>query len=221
MRTKLYLAPCGALEDGALFARALAAVPAARREKVLRLSGGARRLSLGAGLLLRRALAAEGLTAEDYSVDARGRPCFPSLPDFHFSLSHSGELAMCAVSAGPVGCDLERLRELDVLRLAGRVFHPEENAFLLSLPEAERQAAFFRLWTCKESYMKALGLGFALPMNAFSVSLGGGPALRGAEGGARRFLSFREGAYFCALYPADAPEDVTLIRTDPVREVTP
>ena len=62
MRTKLYLASTKALRDEARFARLLETVPDQRREKVLAFRpDSARRLSLGAGLLLKLALAAEGL----------------------------------------------------------------------------------------------------------------------------------------------------------------
>ena len=68
MRTKLYLASVAKLRDEALFCGLLPTVAAARREKIARCrDAGQKRLLLGAGLLLNRALAAEGLTAPDYA----------------------------------------------------------------------------------------------------------------------------------------------------------
>ena len=67
MRTTLYLASTEALKDAALFARLLRTVPPSRQEKIGRLRvARARRLSLGAGLLLNYALAAQGLPVYAY-----------------------------------------------------------------------------------------------------------------------------------------------------------
>ena len=58
MKTRLALASVEALRDPELFARGLSSVSEQRREKVARLRAeGARRLSLGAALLLDRLLA--------------------------------------------------------------------------------------------------------------------------------------------------------------------
>ena len=200
IQTKLYLASADVLEDAALFARLLETLPYTRQEKVRAFRDeGAARLSLAAGLLLNIALRDCGLQAGEMRTGEYGKPCFPALPDFHFSLSHSGGLALCAVSALPLGCDIEQIRG-DRLRLAARFFHPEEHAWLLSLPEGERQAAFFRLWTCKESFIKAIGRGLSLPLDSFCVLPGDPPALRQTADPRQWFLrSFRLDEYACAL----------------------
>ena len=91
MRTKLYLASTEALADEARFLRLSRTLPDARREKLASLRHpGARRLSLGAGLLLNYALRSEGLPPTEYAVTEHGKPFFPALPDFCFNLSHSG-----------------------------------------------------------------------------------------------------------------------------------
>lgn len=221
MRTKLYLASVAKLRDEALFYGLLPTVAAARREKIARCrDAGQKRLLLGAGLLLNRALAAEGLTAPDYAETPEGKPYLPSLPDFRFSLSHSGETVLCAVSERELGCDVERVRDFDI-GIARRFFHETESASLFSLPEGERQTAFFRLWTLKESYMKARGLGFALPMSAFAISVSGSiRVFDDGDGRDWRFLSFREGDCFYALCAEDADRDVPVIRVDLSEERT-
>jgi Phosphopantetheinyl transferase len=215
MRTKIYLASVKPLEEEARFERLLRTVQAARREKLALLkNAGARRLSLGAGLLLNAALAAEGLRAEETATTEYGKPFFPALPDFHFSLSHSGEMVMCAVSSAPVGCDLEKKRCFDP-RLARRFFHPSESAWLFSLPDGDQRTAFFRLWTCKESYMKAVGLGFALPMNEFAVSVGEEITLtRTADPRPWKLRSFWEGDYACAVCGLSDIGDAAPIHVD-------
>ena len=56
-----------------------------------------------------------------------------------------------------------------LLRIGAR-FHPQETAGLEQLTPAERQSAFYRLWTMKESVMKLCGAGFSLPLRSFCIS---------------------------------------------------
>jgi 4'-phosphopantetheinyl transferase len=99
-----------------------------------------------------------------------------------FNLSHSGELALYAVTrAREVGVDVERVRpDTAIERLASRFFSPVEAAELLSLPEPSRRRAFFDCWTRKEAVMKAVGRGLALGLDQFDVTLRPGepPRLR-------------------------------------------
>jgi len=91
-----------------------------------------------------------------------------------FNLSHSAELALCALAPGTeLGVDVEAHRPLDDMdALAERFFAPAEVAWLQQ--QADRMAAFFRLWTCKEAYVKALGLGLSLDTRSFAVDLAAG-----------------------------------------------
>lgn len=100
--------------------------------------------------------------------------------DLQFSLAHSAELAVYAVTVGcPVGVDVERLRAVPGMdRIAERTFSSEECAALRGLPEALRPAGFFNCWTRKEAYIKAVGLGLSYPLARFSVSLAPGEPAR-------------------------------------------
>lgn len=88
------------------------------------------------------------------------RPGLPPLlhgaDDVHFSISHSGYWAACALTrTGPVGLDIEnRLRERDALALAEFAFSAEEAAWLRSQSESARLTAFYHLWTAKEAWIK-------------------------------------------------------------------
>ena len=87
----------------------------------------------------------------------------------HFSLSHAGSWALCAVSDRPAGCDVERLGRGDP-RIPGRFFHPEERAALEAAGDpAKWDRLFGRIWTRKESYLKATGEGISAPLSGFSV----------------------------------------------------
>ena len=100
--------------------------------------------------------------------------------DLQFSLAHSAELAVYAVTVGcPVGVDVERLRAVPGMdRIAERTFSPEECAALRALPVALRTAGFFNCWTRKEAYIKAVGVGLSYPLARFSVSLAPGEPVR-------------------------------------------
>lgn len=91
----------------------------------------------------------------------------------HFNLSHSHELAVCAVARGrSLGIDIEYLRvDFDYLQLAAHFFSPSERATLGALPVESRARGFFNCWTRKEAYIKAHGSGLSLPLNQFEVSL--------------------------------------------------
>lgn len=107
-----------------------------------------------------------------------GKPALaePAPGDLQFNLSHSGGLALYALTCGrAVGIDVERIRP-EVMRegIARRFFSPREVAALERLPEAERCAGFFRCWTRKEAYVKATGRGLLLPLDSFDVSLAPG-----------------------------------------------
>ena len=143
-----------------------------------------------------------------------GKPYFPALPDFHFSLSHSGERVLCVVSPRPVGCDVEEPQRSHE-KIAERFFHPSEKAWLRAQPEEERADAFLRLWTCKESFIKALGLGLNLPLDSFAV-LPGDPIRLEQTADARpwRLRSFRDGGYVCALCALEDAEEAPVCRVD-------
>lgn len=93
-----------------------------------------------------------------------------------FNLSHSGGYALLVISPGfEIGADIEAQREIED-SVAERFFSATEVRALAALPRAERTAAFFRCWSRKEAYLKALGSGLATPLDGFTVSLDGGDA---------------------------------------------
>jgi 4'-phosphopantetheinyl transferase len=94
-----------------------------------------------------------------------------------FSLSHSGDIAVVAVSRGrDVGVDVERVRALDDLDgFAARYFSPAERDALARVPSGERPRAFFEIWTLKEAYLKSCGEGLLRALDAFDVTVGDAP----------------------------------------------
>ena len=93
--------------------------------------------------------------------------------DLTFSLAHSDDLAVYAFSRKrDIGVDLEYVRPLeDMGDIAARFFSPDEAAALAALPQPQQLDVFYHIWTCKEAYLKALGAGLSLPLDAFDVAV--------------------------------------------------
>jgi 4'-phosphopantetheinyl transferase len=132
-----------------------------------------------------------------FITDARGKPHLASradAPTICFSMSHSGEFALCAVAKGrDIGVDIERIRPVSAWReIAARYFSKREHEALCFLSDDRALEAFFQGWTRKEAYSKALGQGISPLWTQFSVSLTPGAATElpnaGSEaGGEGRF----------------------------------
>lgn len=130
-------------------------------------------------ILLRSALSKYANIAPqawDFATSSYGKP-FISTPasgsHLRFNVSHTDGLIACAVSERiEVGLDVEDgQRELDLTTLAPHVFTPPEMASFTGLTPRDKQAYFFKIWTLKEAYVKALGVGIRLPFNTFSFEL--------------------------------------------------
>lgn len=144
----------------------LPTLPETRQRRVLACRQESDRVrTAGAGWLLQFALSEAGISTplQHITEDSLGKPRLTDREDIHFSISHSGHWAVCAVSDRPVGVDVERPRCSP--EVARRFFHPDE---LLS----EDPVFLTRLWTAKEAFVKALGLGLTIPLDSFLVRLG-------------------------------------------------
>jgi len=135
----------------------------------------------GLRFLLGRALARTMLSRytdvkpRDWSfvIDPHGRPELTMrpahVPDLRFNLTHTTGLVACAVTVGrEVGIDVEHIGRTVTFEVPERFFSPREVADLRALPHIQQKTAFFDYWTLKESYIKARGLGLALPLRHFT-----------------------------------------------------
>src|SRR5262249_46751920 len=101
-----------------------------------------------------------------------GKPSLAGRDDLHFNFSDSGSLGCLAVStSGPLGVDIERCRERDYIGLADRYFSASEYPILEAMPDTEHGPAFFRGWTRKEAFLKAVGSGLSTRLDAFDVTI--------------------------------------------------
>ncbi len=162
--------------DDNQFEKRLALVDGERRQKVNSLTVREKKnASLAAGVILPLALKECGIAGTvsiEQSMWEKPRLILPK--GVFFNLSHSGEWTVLALSDSEVGVDIQQVKPVD-MRLAKRFFGEEEVKKLQDAGDnAER--LFYRFWTVKEAYLKALGTGLNRPLNSFSVRFTAGGA---------------------------------------------
>ena len=139
--------------------------------------------------LLRECLRPYGV---DYTEDTpvikgkMGKPSLASRPDIHYNLSHADGIAACVVSERECGIDCEKVREFRP-KVMKRAFSKHERSIVENAPEDRKNELFFRLWTLKEAYVKALGIGISFPLDTAGFSFEGGRIKTDIEG-----FSFRQ-----------------------------
>lgn len=194
----LYVMNVSPFEDSLLFSKGLTLIDEERQDKVNKLKrDDAKRLSLGAGLLLmfglNYALEQDGdleetnlkpemenepvlvhFQAEDlvnhlamtdnqnafqYKYGEHGKPYIAGNKPIHFSLSHSGEYVLLAVSDREIGADIQQMKEVDFDKLAKHFMTEDElNRWQVETPEIKKEL-FYQIWAGKEAYLKLTGEG--------------------------------------------------------------
>ncbi len=117
---------------------------------------------------------AQSAQAIEFAFGTAGKPCLVEpASDLQFNISESQGAALFGFTTGcELGVDIERVRPLEEMpRLVEQFFHVDEARDFFSLPEQDREKAFFACWTRKEAYIKALGGGLSVPLNSFRVTL--------------------------------------------------
>src|SRR5258706_3456595 len=105
-----------------------------------------------------------------------GKPALkPGLHDqvLEFNLSHSKDMALYIFSLNrKIGIDIEYIHSMPNMdKFAEEFFSLGENTFIDSLPENQKLDALFKIWTCKEAFLKANGFGLTVPINQVEISL--------------------------------------------------
>ncbi len=108
-----------------------------------------------------------------FGANAFGKPHLTNAVGLHFNLSHSHDAAVIAVAHTEIGIDIEAVRPLDdLLNMAQQFFCADEAEALQQLPPAAQTQAFYRIWTRKEAYLKAIGTGLSTNLNEIRVPVG-------------------------------------------------
>lgn len=91
-----------------------------------------------------------------------------------FNLSHSSGVTACALAmASQIGMDIENYHRKIDLTIADRYFSESESEYLKKCPDRDKQEVFFDIWTLKESYIKARGMGLSIGLDKFSFTIDG------------------------------------------------
>ncbi|HYG24327.1 MAG TPA: 4'-phosphopantetheinyl transferase superfamily protein [Verrucomicrobiae bacterium] len=118
-----------------------------------------------------------------FALSPKGKPALGGPFEnsgLHFNVAHAVDLLLVAITRlGPVGVDVEPLRELkDAGDLVKRFFSPRESERFHALRREEQPAAFFNLWTRKEAWLKATGEGIAGGLDRVEVTFEAGEPAR-------------------------------------------
>ncbi len=145
---------CHIVYDAALLEKAMTLNAPERQKKARGIRDErARAASLAAGLLLKYGLCRCGVPSAELQYTEKGKPYLAG-GALHFSLSHSGEYAACAIDLNPVGVDIQKIVPVSE-RAVSRFCTASEQRYLRGSRDFERDV--IRLWALKESWLKAAG----------------------------------------------------------------
>ncbi|MFW6678185.1 4'-phosphopantetheinyl transferase family protein [Lacrimispora sp. AGF001] len=99
-----------------------------------------------------------------------GKPQLKEYPHIFHNISHTAGLAACAIGDVPMGIDVEEIRPFSE-KIIRKVMSEQEKEQFYKLKGEEQTAFFFKIWTLKESYVKAGGWGITIPLTEFSFEL--------------------------------------------------
>jgi 4'-phosphopantetheinyl transferase len=124
-----------------------------------------------------RRLLAETLNCDPRAIhfhySANGKPILAK-PDrqVYFNISHSGDYGLIGIADDQlIGVDLEFMQpKSDSLKLAQRFFSPSESVWLNTQSPANQDVAFYQLWTAKEAFLKAIGVGISAGLDTVILS---------------------------------------------------
>jgi len=180
-----------------------------RRQRINALKSNADKLRcIAAGLLLDTVFKKRAKT--DIVYNPYGKPALSGGPCFN--ISHAGDYAVLAVSGKEVGVDIERWRKADTVALAKRFYHPHEQAALFAASDPVE--CFFTIWSLKESYIKAIGRGFAVAPSSFAVlpdESDGASFLGNGNFHFKRYFDFQGYALSICALEAVFPDAVTVL----------
>jgi len=135
-----------------------------------------RRFAVGRGVVRSILAAYTAISARELSFlySQHGKPRLEkSELDIRFNVSHSGDRGLLGLTVGQeVGVDIEAIKEnIECDKLAERFFSADERESLRGLVGEKQKQAFFRCWTCKESFLKAQGVGLSRSLGSFDIDL--------------------------------------------------
>lgn len=142
-------------------------LPQNRIEKLNKLSLiDDKKLSVGVYLLLEKALSKFNIKLNDFPLvyNEDGKPYLSNNNTF-ISLSHSGNFVAVAISDFEVGIDIQQIKDVNVLINKIAYNEADENYYKIR----KNEHTSLEIWTIKEAYSKAKGLGLKLPLKQIKI----------------------------------------------------
>ena len=130
-------------------------------------------LSMGGELLLRAIICKRlKIKNEDiiFNKTRYGKPFLSGHETFHFNISHSGQLVICAASDIEIGCDCEFISEDNKIDEVKIVYTHNEYETIRSLSGRDKTVFCHNLWALKESYLKCCGIGLNEQPSSLEIS---------------------------------------------------
>ncbi len=173
MENRLYLLDTTCLLEKELFDEWYDRMDTARKNKIdaLKVESG-KRLSLGAGILMNKALKEAGIDEYEVVLAKNDKPYIKGRSDVFYNISHSGNMVVLGISDKEIGVDIERCKRFKD-SLVKYVFSEGEIEFAGKLSDKmpgrsegegiqREDVVYTRFWTIKESIMKHSGMGISL-----------------------------------------------------------
>ena len=164
MQNTLYIMNIDLLEDQVQFDLWYDKMPDFRKRKIDAIKPHrSKLLSLGAGMLLDKAIKDRGFDDYEIELSENGKPRIKERGDVFFNISHSGEMVCLGISDKEIGVDVEKVKHFRE-SLINYVFMPQDQELAkeLAMSESNMDKVYTRLWTIKESIMKHTGKGISL-----------------------------------------------------------
>lgn len=162
--TKVFYIDVSCFSNVSLFEAATSNLPLKRLEKIKKLKNHTdKHLCAGAWLALEEALKCFPVcnTDKEITQTKKGKPYFKNINAVHFSLSHSGSIALCAVSDKEVGADVQLITDF-CEKICKKYFSKSEVKYIFaSSTQEDKTERFFRIWSLKEAYVKMTGEGLS------------------------------------------------------------
>lgn len=174
MENKVYIINTDLLLDPEIYSFWYDKMPDYRKKKIdAYIPDTSKRLSLGAGIALNKALEDIGITQYEVILNEHEKPYLKEYEDIFFNLSHSGNVAICAISDRELGADVQQLKTFSD-SLIKRAFDEREISYIESTYKeaSEKSRAYTKLWTIKESVMKYYSSGLSMDPIKIHVDFG-------------------------------------------------
>ena len=160
----IWLASLSETNDDFVYFASLLSKDEHERANSFRFSRDQRQYTMARGIL--RSLLARYLGGFPQTIEIVyglwGKPCLAQGKSLHFNVSHSREYALYALTQNyEVGIDIEYIdTKLDIENIASSLFSPVDLNDWNKLSPEDKTGAFFKLWVCKEAFLKASGKGW-------------------------------------------------------------